>query len=68
MNNAVLFFQFVSTPVDSGHVRFFYERPYLRRNMDKFFLADYISYDQQLCDFIKSDLVQENFTCLNSSK
>ena len=38
--------------------------PHLRLNMDEFLLPDYICYNQQLCDFIIPELVQENLTCL----
>ncbi|CAF0857863.1 unnamed protein product [Adineta steineri] len=62
------FFQFPTIPVHSAHIRFFYEEPYLRQKMNKFLLPDYLCYDQQLCDFIKPDLIRENLTCINTSK
>ncbi|CAF4174171.1 unnamed protein product, partial [Adineta steineri] len=61
------FFQFPTIPVHSGHIRFFYEEPYLRQQMNEFLLPDYICYNQQLCDFIKPDLIRENLTCINMS-
>ncbi|CAF0733758.1 unnamed protein product [Adineta steineri] len=62
------FFQFPTIPVHSGHIRLYYEEPYLRQKTDEFFLPDYLCYNQQLCDFIKPDLIRENLTCINMSK
>ena len=62
------FFQFPTVPVHSDHIRFFYKDPSLRANMTKFLMPDYVCYDQQLCDFLIPDFVQENQTCLNTTK
>ncbi|CAF0940498.1 unnamed protein product [Adineta steineri] len=62
------FFQFPTIPVHSGYIRFFYEEPYLRQKIHEFLPPDYLCYNQQLCDFIKSDLIRENLTCINMSK
>ncbi|CAF1378194.1 unnamed protein product [Adineta steineri] len=62
------FFQFPTIPVHSDHIRFFYEEPYLRQKMEEFLPPDYLCYNQQLCDFMKPDLIRENLTCINMSK
>jgi hypothetical protein len=62
------FFQFPTIPVHSAHIRFYYKDLHLRQNLDEVLLPDYICYDQQLCDFIKPNLVREDLTCINRSK
>jgi hypothetical protein len=61
-------FQFPTVPVHSDHVRFFYNNPHLRSNMNQFLMPDYVCYDQQLCDSIIPDFVHGNQTCLNTTK
>jgi hypothetical protein len=62
------FFQFPTIPIYSNHVRFFYNNPHLRSNMNQFLMPDYVCYNQQLCDFIIPHLVHGNQTCLNTTK
>ncbi len=50
------------------HIRFFYKDPFLRSNVGEFLLADYVCYDQQLCDSIILNLAHENLTHLNQSE
>ena len=62
------FFQFPTVPVHSVQIRLFYKNPSLRANMTEFLMPDYVCYDQQLCDFLITDFVQENQMCLNTTK
>ncbi len=62
------FFQFPTIPVHSGHVRLYYQDPHSRFNMSGCFLPDYVCYDPQLCDFIPSQSVHKNLTCLKDLK
>ncbi|CAF1268615.1 unnamed protein product [Adineta steineri] len=62
------FFQFPTVPIYSPHIRLFYEKFHLNRSINEFFYPDYICYDQQLCHYMKPDLIRENLTCLNVSE
>ncbi|CAF0733814.1 unnamed protein product [Adineta steineri] len=62
------FFQFPTVPIHAPHIRLFYEKFHLNRSIKEFFFPDYICYDQQLCQFMKPDLVRENLTCLDVSE
>ena len=58
-------FQFPIIPVHHSHIRFLYERPYLKFNESFFLFPDYICYDAQLCDCILPTFFYENLTCLH---
>ena len=61
-------FQFPSIPIHHSHIRFLYEKPYLRFNQTSFLLPDYICYDEQLCDCIIPTFFHKNLTCIHTNE
>ena len=61
-------FQFPSSPVHMGHIRFLYENQSLKSNLNSLIIPDYVCYDAELCDCIKSTFIYKNLSCLHSSK
>ncbi|CAF5225260.1 unnamed protein product, partial [Rotaria magnacalcarata] len=61
-------FQFPIIPVHSNHIRFLYENISLKSASSLLIIPDYVCYDEQLCDCIKSTFFYENLTCINSSE
>ncbi|CAF1673442.1 unnamed protein product, partial [Adineta ricciae] len=61
-------FQFPTVPVHFGHIRFLYEKPYLKFNQTSLISPEYLCYDERLCDCFIPTLIYENFTCIRNNE